>query len=238
MKKFLFIILSFVLCIPTVYALDECTPSDDYLEYLSLSEEERKDAIEPIKCKEMLNINANKAINNINRDIDSFLGVSTGLTRYNSVEDNIVSPVQDQVDDGTCWAFSAMSVLETNAAKNGLPLYNLSEAHMAYSLVDGLYLDIQGQAGKYHATANGGKITYPASYFFNNGGMLFESELSYPLRSKYHEVHLPQINSSEYIQGRHILSVDKFEIVNLNDSGVCTNNEIYNIKRLKTIFMI
>jgi C1A family cysteine protease len=159
MKKFLFIILSLILCIPTVYALDECTPSDEYLEYLSLSEEERSNMIEPFKCKEMLNLNDNTVSVNINRDLDSFLGASVNLSRYNAKDDNLVSPVQNQYKDGTCWAFSSLSVVETNAMKNGLPAYNLSEAHMAYSLIDDFYIDSPGRTNKYFSDKLGGKIT-------------------------------------------------------------------------------
>ena len=180
MKKSILLILSLLLFIPNVYALDECTPSDEYLEYLKLSEEEREGLIPPYKCKEMLNLNENTLLTNINRDLDSFLGTSVNTSRYNAKDDNIVTNVQNQYNDGTCWAFSALSVVETNAMKNGLPSYNLSEAHLAYSLLDGLYTDSQGRNGKYHSTADGGKITYPASYFFNNVGMLLESDLGYP----------------------------------------------------------
>ena len=237
MKKTLILLLSLFIFIPRALALEECTPSDEYLEYLNLSEEERMDVIEPIKCKEAYN-KGNDIETIINKNIDTVLGAKTSLTRYSSVDDNLQLSVGNQYSDGTCWAFAATSVIEANALKNGLNQINLSEAHVAYSLISGFYSDQLGRSGKYNTNVNGGTITYFASYLFNNKGMLSESELPYynntvvtPVDVNSYKRNLKTITNSEYQQGHDLVTVDTFEYFNIDNLQSCTFNEIYNIKR-------
>lgn len=54
---------------------------------------------------------------------------------YSSVEKNRVTPVKDQGDYGTCWAFSTISCIESSLIARGLASpdsIDLSELHLAY----------------------------------------------------------------------------------------------------------
>ena len=226
MKK---VIIAFLLffSLNQVYALELCTPSEEYLNYEKLSEEEKKNYIEPIRCKEAMN-NRKEIISNGAVQIRNGFGKlslnSTLSNKYNLMEEGFITSIKNQYSLGTCWAFSAISAIESNSLKNGLEEYDFSEAHMIYSLISGGYSDSQGKVGKYKTTdLNGGQINYPATYYFNGIGQLFEEEMEYPKTYK-------TITLDEYIEGRNIISLERFEINNVNSYGICSEDEIETLK--------
>lgn len=50
--------------------------------------------------------------------------------KYSSVDKGYVTSVKNQGSHNTCWAFAAMSVMETALLKNGFGTYDLSEEHL------------------------------------------------------------------------------------------------------------
>ncbi|MCR4581552.1 MAG: C1 family peptidase [Bacilli bacterium] len=225
MKKSVILLITLFAFITNACALETCTPTDDYLNYVNLSEEEKLQYIEPIYCKEMED--SNDDYRNFYRNFKNVLVdyIGEGLpSYYNAVNDNVINTVKNQYEDGTCWAFSALSVVETNAKKNNLPLYNLAEAHVVYSIIGGAYSDDAGKVGKYNSEINGGRITYAASYFFGDYGVLNESSLPYTMPS------LVKITANDYVKGERLLSVDKFEINGIGSKGACTTSTIADIK--------
>ena len=51
-------------------------------------------------------------------------------TKYSSVDKGYITSVKNQGSHSTCWAFAAMSVMETSLLKNGYGTYDLSEEHL------------------------------------------------------------------------------------------------------------
>ena len=130
-----------------------------------------------------------------------------------------------------CWGFSALSAVETNAAKNGNSLFNFSEAHLAYSVLGKSYTDTNGLNGRYNYDTSGGQITYAPTYFFGDYGQKLESEMPFlnNLNNKLDDV--KTINSLSYTKGNNIISVESFYLDNVsNEYGVCSNDEISKIK--------
>ena len=228
MKRVLLAILIFF-SFNQVYALEKCTPSKDYLAYQELSEEEKANYDEPIYCNEIKNNEVNPTVqvafqlkNRINRLITS--SYTTSSQRYNAYEEGYITSIKNQYSLGTCWSFSAISSVESNALKNGLEAYDFSEAHMIYSLISGAYSDEAGKVGKYKTqNMNGGQVNYASTYYFNGVGQLLEEEMEYP------RTYTP-ITINDYIEGRDIISIKKFEINNTNDYGKCSDIEIETIK--------
>lgn len=94
-------------------------------------------------------------------------------SKYNAVDDNIVTPVKDQVLDGDCWAFAATSVFETSLLKSGLAkdaeTFDLSEKH----LTDNTYKNDENPwSFDYEAMGHSG---VPMSYFTRGSGPVFDN---------------------------------------------------------------
>lgn len=109
-------------------------------------------------------------------------------TKYSSIEKGYVTPVKEQGIAGTCWAFSTISCLETDAIMKGyetVKTADFSEAYLVWSLftASGLEYDInkdekqiavgniytQGMdmSQVYPSLAEAGGIKYEAQYPFN-----------------------------------------------------------------------
>ena len=226
MKKLVFTIFLLILFVNTTYALEECTPSDEYLKYMALSEEEKAKYIEPAYCKEL----TKKEEENDNFFVSFFkmlsntISVSSTESYYNAVNDGLITTPQNQGGLGTCWAFSSISTVEANARKNNAGSYNFSEKHMIYSLLSAGYSDSSGQKNKYNTSNfDGGKVTYAASYYFNNYGQLLDNEWVY-----YDS--LEKITSSQYKKGRKMISVGGFNLTNLGSYSSCSTDELSYIK--------
>lgn len=226
MKKLFIISFLFISFICNLKAAELCTPSEEYIEYSKLSDEEKKDFIEPVYCEQIKDVEDKNADIKVKSNIKNIFNtmLSSYPASYNAVNDNIVTSIKHQYSLGTCWSFSATSVVETNALKNGLPRYDFSEKHMIYSLLSVAYSDDAGKVGKYKVdNFNGGGITYAASYYFNGLGQLNESEMPYDRNGN-------PISSSEYIPGKRMISISDYELFNVNSLSVCSTTEIDTIK--------
>ena len=225
MKKIVLILLIFFMCFNTIFALEECTPSEDYLKYMELSDEEKKEYIEPAYCKELTEKEESTSfLASFFKSVTNIITANSLPSSYNALNDGLLTSPQSQGNLGTCWAFSSMSAVEANARKNNVGNYNFSEKHMIYSLLRAAYKDEAGKAGKYYTNEfQGGKATFAASYFFNNYGQLNENEWVYSDNGE-------KIYSNQYKKGNKTISLGGFSLSNVGDYGKCSDEEITFIK--------
>ena len=224
MKKVITCLFLFFFSTCFINALEICTPSEEYQKYMQLSDEEKALYTEPPYCKELMEEKSNIVLSFLKR-LDFYIEASQSDISYNAYTQGLVTPSKTQGSLGTCWAFSSISAVESNALKNGLGTYDFSESHMIYSVLAAGYNDEAGKKGKY-VTENfdGGKVTYAATYFFNNYGQLRESE--WPYRDTY-----TKINSSDYKSGNKMISVGGFSFANIGNFNSCSIDEISYIKK-------
>ncbi len=217
MKKRLFLLIFifyFLISVTNVYALEKCEESEKHKAYRALSQEKKKTAIEPEYCEVPTYERSKRAL--------------SLPSSYNSKNLGYISEAKNQQGNGTCWAFSAMTTVKANAKKNGMQFYDFSEAHLIYGTVSGGYSDNTGKLHKFNNGNNldGGQLQFAATYFFNNEGMLLESEYPYP--STYQA-----ITSSQYPKGRDYLTVKTWnKYFNSTSSYIaCGSNDITTIKQ-------
>ena len=87
MKK-LFVLLITLFSFSSVFALELCTPSEEYQEYMKLSDEEKLNYIEPPYCSEIGN-----NLSSITYRSAKSVGASSTDSNYNAKDAGFVSSV-------------------------------------------------------------------------------------------------------------------------------------------------
>ena len=216
MKKFILIIISLILFIPSVKASVLCEESEEHKDWSKLSEKEKSKLIEPSFCKREDNIKI--------KTFETVKGLSD--TVYSSLDLNIVSSVKNQGNTNACWAFSGASLIETAAMKEGFSEIDLSERHINMMSTYNAYLNNEVNISGYNRNANdGGNYSYVASYIFRGDGAILESDFPYilPWSSNYAPIDISSMPSK-----KPVFSVDDY----LSDytSSTCTSDRIEEIK--------
>lgn len=105
--------------------------SDEYIEWLNSSEEEKAKYGDVIPAEKFIAIHNNTAEENSksNSDENSIEATATSLPS-NFIISNLT--VENQGSAGWCWAYSSLKSLQTYLIKNGKGTYNFAEYHLAY----------------------------------------------------------------------------------------------------------
>ena len=192
---------------------EETEYSEEYLKWLELPNDEKKNVIMP----RMYDVPYN--IIQYNNPLRSAKMLRASLDSRYSLKDIIPSnlEIRDQMQTGSCWAFSALSSLETNLAltnyKNGTNIskvYDFSERHMEYA-TSRVFANNQINLMGYNRTVgSGGNWAFASSYLTNGSGAIDESEMPF-------ENNEDIINISE-IQNKTVTSqvFDTIEFSNYN----------------------
>lgn len=115
-------------------------------------------------------------------------------TRYDAREEGIITPVKDQGEFGICWAYSMISIAETQLIKSGYAnsLINLSELQLAYGfyhrqndplgLSEGDYIKVHGDDPNAYLSLGGNH--FMAAFYMNQWSSP-QSENEFPNVNKY-----------------------------------------------------
>ena len=165
----------------TTIADDEIKISQNYLEYLELTDEEKESVLAPL----MYDVQKSSTkITNPFR-LGRLLGSSI-QTRYSLkdiIPENMI--IKNQLSTEICWAFSSLASLETNLAlqdyKNNrnAVVYDFSERHMDYATTN---LFLNGETNEYgfnRKPGSTGVIGIPISYLTNGLGAIAEEEMEF-----------------------------------------------------------
>ena len=173
---------------------DGCTLTDEYKEWLKLSDKEKQDTVMPVRCKEMVK-HMTKATNIVVGDLPSLPLRSYNLMNVDG--NNYVTPVKsqtyaDDTDSNMCWAFASNAVVETSYLLNGGSALDLSEKHISYSasrILEDNTTNSFGYNGHYNINGvdlTGGSYLMSGTYFAQRRGPVLESKLPFETISSTH----------------------------------------------------
>ena len=164
--------------------IEKVQVTNEYNEWLKLTDEEKAKTLQPRKYKIKSNSNFSNT-NNIFK-MARMLKASTD-TRY-SLKDKIKDNVQieNQGNTNSCWAFATLGALESNLAmkdyKNNTTdkIYDFSERHMIYSSVRSAFLNgAVNEKGFDRMPNEGGNNFVAEAYLTNGSGAINETELPF-----------------------------------------------------------
>ncbi len=202
--------------------------SEEFKKWLELSDEEKAKVIQPrmYDIENTSNISKNPLYKArmIAADVD------TTFNLKNIIPDNLL--IKNQKQTNTCWAFAALSSLETNLAlanwkskTNTSVIYDFSERHMEYATSRNFKNGAINTKGYNRNVGEGGNWYYAQSYLTNGLGAINESGMKF-------ENNEEQIELSE-IQNKTVTSqvYDTIEFEDYLKADDSKKNEI--IKQIK-----
>lgn len=231
--KNLFVLIFFIfLCVLNVgivSALEpklvQCTMSDEYEEWLSMSEEERNSVMKPAYCDSDANKNT-LSVMNITSKIDSIFDANMRATlpsKYDLRETEHVPVVKDQANTGGCWAFATTTILETIMSVKYGEDYVFSTRHIEYAATRGFNNSRINEYGYNRLPGDGGDYQMAASYMANGLGPVLESDM--PFENNESVINISEIDKDVVVDVNNV-------VLNIGSGGVaCTSSEQKDIKR-------
>lgn len=200
-----------------VYAeeIEQCEMSPEYEAWLN--SDDKESLIEPQYC-----ISDNKK-DNIDRafSVTSLFDITSAVSDsyYNAIDDGIVTSPKNQYENNACWAFTSISLVETQAIKNNLVNprnLELSSSHLFYNT--SRYGFNETLPNTYNKTlTTGGNGSMASAYFFNGQGPVSETYFAHSWDNVYQV--LPIANN---YTGSAEISIDTFIHETHPDLGMYT----------------
>lgn len=185
-----------------VYAVDaeslfkQVEYSEDYKKWLELSDEEKEKVMQP-RMYDVITSNT-ESNNLIYRARLVGANASSRFSLKDVIPTNLT--IRNQKDTQSCWAFAALSSLETNIAldnktknTNTSKVYDYSERHMEYATSKNFANGVQNKAGYNREVDSGGQWYIAESYLTNGQGAIDESQM--PFENNHNLINISEIQN-------------------------------------------
>ncbi len=147
--------------------------TEEYMQWLNLPENERQNTIEPIAYEKKYN---QTPVNTFYR-FRTLVGETTLEKRYDLRDSRETTSVKNQYNTNLCWAFSTLSVLESNLIKKTNERYDFSETHLAYGT--SAINTNNNTKGFYKKADSVGNFPKALAYLTNGLGAVEESKMPF-----------------------------------------------------------
>ena len=173
-------------------ATEENTDGIRYIKGRPLTEEERKEELEPFK-----NLKPIDPGPEVESDLTSVYAAygsreTAFPSSYDSRKEGLVTSVKNQNPFGTCWAFGMAAIMETSLLAQNKGTYDLSEEHLSYFFsnrqndpLENTPDDVNSVLGDYHEI--GGNDYLAAIYLSTWSGMTTEDDVPFPTDSLHQQ---------------------------------------------------
>ena len=212
---------------------EEGTDGIRYIKGRPLTEEERKEELEPFKNLKPLDPGIE-----VESDLTSVYAAygnreAAFPSSYDARKEGLVTPVKNQNPFGTCWAFGMAAIMEASLLAQNKGTYDLSEEHLSYFFSNrqndplGNTPDDKNYVlGNYHVI--GGNDHLAAIYLSTWSGMTTEADVPFPTDSSHQNdltVQIPEskaYNSAAYLKNASVskYSEERMKEMLLNDHAV------------------
>lgn len=219
-------------------SLNKLEYSEEFKEWLKLSDEEKQKVIMP----RMYNIKNSKTEYKNPLFLTRMLGSSVN-SRY-SLKDIIPAnlTIRNQQQTNSCWAFAALSSLETNLAlsnyRNGTntsKVYDFSERHMEYATTKTFANNVDNPIGYNRVVGSGGNWWTAEPYFINGTGAIPESEL--PFENNEDTINISEIqNKTVSSQVYDTIYFENYEYADGEEKTEIMNQIKQHIKNYGSVF--
>lgn len=156
--------------------------SEDFKEWLNLSDEEKKNSLQPRRY------DIPSSDIQIKNPFYRIQSLGTNISQRYSLKDVIPENllIRNQMNTQSCWAFATLSALETNLAlanyKKGietLKVYDYSERHMEYASSRYFKDGAENEKGYNRNVGSGGNWFLAETYLTNGMGAIDEKEMPF-----------------------------------------------------------
>ena len=183
-------------------SLDEY--SEEYEQWLQLSDEEKENTIEPRKydiITQKDNTTYLRELNNVFR-MQQLLraNVSVDYNLRDIIPENVV--IRNQMTTNSCWAFATIGMLESHLGlrdksnSNPTVAYDFSEKHMNYSTARSAFLNNEiNEYGYTKKVSDGGNVYMATQYMANGLGVVNESDV--PFVNSEENIDISEIQNKE-----------------------------------------
>ncbi len=206
-------------------SLSQMEYTEEFKQWLELPKEEKQNVIMP----RMYNFKTSKTEYKNPLFLTRMLGASLN-SRYSlkdTIPNNLI--IKNQQQTNSCWAFAALSSLETNLAlsnyrnnTNTAKVYDFSERHMEYATSKTFANNIKNPIGYNRNVGSGGNWWTAEPYFINGTGPIEESKMPFEnnediinISSIQNKTVSSQVYDTVYFENyRRASNEDKIEIMN------------------------
>lgn len=142
--------------------------SEEYVEWLELPEEERRNTIAPPMHE----------IEYIVPESNTLLRAATVIPAAYNLKNDVNITIKNQGNTNQCWAFAVISSLETNLAKTKGENYSFSPRHMDYA-TSKTFTDGVNEAGYNREVGDGGISSMALPYLTRGSGPVLEQDMPF-----------------------------------------------------------